>query len=295
MHDKELNGRSRLARRIYHALLDSPPAQLGVKALLCALPEPHIELTRYDIAVPRLPVGLDGLRVLHISDLHLRPGSELAYELPELVAGVPHDFVLYTGDFIDDDDGIPAVASILARMPRGEGAYAVLGNHDYRPLGRSYGFNDVARLRAALANVGIKVLDNTAHPVCGGELFIAGVDDPATDRDDLARALSGVPDGACALLLAHSPDIVLRLGPHRPGLILAGHTHGGQVRLPFVGPVITESRLPRAEVMGLREHHGVPTFVSRGIGYSGLNLRFRCPAEVALITLRSSMAAARVA
>ncbi len=285
----------RFVKGIYHGLIDSPPAQLGVTMLQQILPPPRIELTRYDIVVPRLPTGLDGLRVLHVSDLHLRPGSELAYQLPDLVAGVPHDLALYTGDFIDTDEGIPDVAALLARMPRAGGAYAVLGNHDHRPLGRYDGTNDVAALRSALTGVGLTVLTNAARPILGGELFIVGVDDPATEQDDLDRAMAGVPEGACTLLLAHSPDIVLRLGAHRPGLILSGHTHGGQIRLPVLGPLITMSGLPRAAVMGLREHHGVPTFVTRGIGYSGLNLRLGCPAEVALLTLRSPLAVSRAA
>ncbi len=287
----------RFVKHLYHGAIDSLPAQLGVKTLQHILPPPHIELTCYDVVVPQLPTGLDGLRALHISDLHLQPGSDLARELPELVAAVPHDLAFYTGDFIDTDDGIPQVAAILARMPRPRvaGAYAVLGNHDHQPLGRFHGSNNVAALRTMLTDAGLDVLDNTARSALDGELFIVGVDDPATDRDNLDRAMAAVPAGACALLLAHSPDIVLRLGDHRPGLILAGHTHGGQIRLPFLGPLITMSSLPRREVMGLRTHHGVPMFVTRGIGYSGLNLRLGCPPEVALLILRSPLVLARAA
>src|SRR5581483_11578414 len=109
---------------VYHALLDSAVAQAGVAALTRLLPTPHIVLTQHEITVPGLPAGLTGLRLLHISDLHLRPGSELAYELPDLAAGVAHDLILYTGDFIDDDGGIAPVAALLARMPRCGGAYA---------------------------------------------------------------------------------------------------------------------------------------------------------------------------
>lgn len=280
-----------LLKSVYHVLLDSFPVQLGAAALVRLLPEPHITLSCLEIVVPGLPAGLSGLRVLHVSDLHWRSGSELARELPDLAATVPHDLTLYTGDFIDDDDGIAPVAALLARMPRTQGAYAVLGNHDYRRLGRSDGHNDVPRLRAALADAGLELLFNAARPLLGGELFVAGVDDPAIKRDDIDRAMSSVPDGACCLLLAHSPDIVLRLGPHRPGLILAGHTHGGQIHLPFIGPLKTETKLGRRWAMGLREHDGVPIFVTRGIGYSGINLRLGCPAEVALLTLRSPLAA----
>lgn len=284
-----------LFKRILDGAIDNRLTQWSVAALTRALPEPHLAVTYHDVVVPGLLSGLEGLRVLHASDLHLRPGSELAHELPELAARTPHDLALYTGDFIDDDNGIAPVAAILARMPRVEGAYGVLGNHDYRPFGHVRGANDVAALRAALCDAGVEVLTNTARPICGGELFIAGVDDPATDRDDLDRTMSGVPAGACCLLLSHTPDIALRLGQYRPDLILAGHTHGGQIRLPLVGPLITMSKLPRGRVMGLQEYEGVPLFVTRGVGYSGLNIRVGCPAEVALLTLHSPLAAERVA
>src|SRR5437660_4300838 len=159
-------------KSVYHALIDSAPAQIGVAALTRILPQPHLALTRYEVVVPGLPRGLEGLRVLHVSDLHLRSGSELAWQLPEVAAAAPHDLAVYTGDFIDDDDGIAPVASLLARMPRVAGAYAVLGNHDYRPLGRSHGFNDVGRLQAELAAAGLEGLSNTARTICGGELFL---------------------------------------------------------------------------------------------------------------------------
>jgi predicted MPP superfamily phosphohydrolase len=261
-------------------------------ALLCrVVPPPRVHLTRYTIAVPGLAPELDGLRVLHVSDLHLHGGSAPAEQVPALVAGVPHDLAVYTGDYIESDEDIPHLAALLARMPRAA-AYAVLGNHDYRPFGRPGGHNDVRRLRAVLDAGGIHVLANTAQVVYGGRLAIAGVDDPATGRDDPERALARVPATSCCLLLAHSPDVALHLGARRPGLILAGHTHGGQVRLPLVGALVTRSRLPRRLAMGLHSYRDVQLFVSRGIGYSGLSLRLQCPAEVALLTLRASAAGA---
>ena len=266
----------------------------GIVLLCRIVPPPRVHLTRHDIAVPGLAPQLDGLRLLHLSDLHLHGGSELAEQVPALVAGVPHDLAVYTGDYIETDDNLPRLAALLARMPRAA-AYAVLGNHDYRTYGRPGGRNNVRRLREVLSAAGVHVLANTAQVVYGGQLAIAGVDDPATGRDDPERTLAGVPATACCLLLAHSPDVALHLGARRPGLILAGHTHGGQVRLPLVGPLVTRSRLPRRLAMGLHRYRDVPLFVSRGIGYSGLNLRLHCPAEVALLTLRATAAGARAA
>jgi len=283
--------RRRLGKAVARAIVDSAVTRSGVALLARVLPPARVHLTRYDITLPRLPRHLDGLRVLHLSDLHLHPGSELALQVPELVARVPHDLTCYTGDFINIDKDIPAVAELLARMPRDEDTYAVLGNHDYIPFGRDHGANDAPRLRTVLAAAGITVLTNEARPVLGGALYIVGVDDPATYRDDLPRAMADVPPDACALALAHSPDVALRLGSRRPDLILAGHTHGGQIRLPRVGPLMTLSGLPKALAMGLGAYKDVPLFVSRGIGYSTLNLRVGTPSEVALLTLRSGRAA----
>jgi predicted MPP superfamily phosphohydrolase len=254
------------------------------------LPEPRVHLTRYDVVARRLPRHLDGLRVLHISDLHVHPGSDLAWQVPDLVAGVEHDLLCYTGDFIDVDGDIPDVGRLLAGMPRSRPAYAVLGNHDYIPHGRTHGANDVRHLRAVLAAAGVTVLSNEAFSLHDGALVVAGVDDPATGRDDLGRALAQAPPDACTLVLAHSPDVLLRLAGHRPDLVLAGHTHGGQIRLPRVGALLTLSALPRHLAMGLGSYGGVPVFVSRGVGYSGLHLRLGSPAEIALLRLRAGPA-----
>ncbi len=280
----------RVSTAVARAIADSRVTRSSVKMLGRVLPPPRVRLTRYDIVLPRLPRSLDGLRVLHLSDLHLHPGSELALQVPALIADVSYDLVCYTGDFINIDADIPAVAALLARMPHVAPAYAVLGNHDYVPFGRDRGANDVRRLRDVLTDAGLTILTNTARQVYterGDDLYVVGVDDPATRRDDLAGAMAAVPEDACALALAHSPDVALRMGVRRPDLILAGHTHGGQIRLPRVGALMTLSALPKPLAMGLGVYEGVPLFVSRGIGYSTLNLRVGTPSEVALLTLRS--------
>ena len=270
-----------------HALYANPAAEPAVALLNRVLPPPRVELGHYQIVVPRLPPHLNGLRVLHVTDLHLHGRTPGADMVPAIAAATPHDLICYTGDFIDCDEDLPHLARLLQRMPRHAPAYAVLGNHDYIPFGRrGKGANDAVRLCETLAAAGIGVMTNRARPLFDGAIYLAGVDDPATGRDDLDRALDGLPD-ECVLLLAHSPDIVLRLGSHCPSLILAGHTHGGQVRLPFIGPVLTESSLPRSLIMGLHHWHGIPLFVSRGVGYSGLDIRIGCPPEIAVLTLCS--------
>lgn len=279
----------RHSRKLIYALLDSPPVKLGVAGLTRVLPPVKVRLSSHQIVLPRLPRALDGMRVLHLSDLHIHPGSNLAWQLPDLVAGVEYDLLCYTGDFIDVDGDIPSLQGLLERMPN-RAAYAVLGNHDHIPKGRAHlpGANDSERLRAVLNAAGVQVLTNAALPVHDGALYLVGVDDPATRRDDLASAYATVPDEACAILLAHSPDIVLRLGAHRPDLILSGHTHGGQIVLPLAGTLVTMSTLPRRYVSGLSSYGEVPLFVSRGIGYSGVNFRLGSPSEAVLLTLRAA-------
>lgn len=272
--------------RCLDAALNALPIAALASALGRVLPAPHIAGTTATVRVRGLGRGLTGLRLLHVSDLHLRRGSELSLQLPAIAAGLVYDVALYTGDFIDDDNGIEAVRALLARMPRVHASYAVLGNHDYHTNGNTRRRNNVARLTSALAAVGLGVLCNDARPL-GPEraLYIAGVDDPSTRRDHAAAALSAVPAAAPCILLAHSPDVMLRLGARRPDLVLAGHTHGGQIRLPGMGPVATKTDLPRAAAMGWSQCGGTPLFVSRGIGYSGVDLRLGCPPEVTLIVL----------
>jgi predicted MPP superfamily phosphohydrolase len=287
----------RAAARPLKGLFKGRAVRAGVSLLKAILPPDHLEVTRRTIRLSGLPPALEGLRVLHVSDLHWHPGSELARMLPALAARLAYDVAVYTGDFIDDDGGIAAIGAILGQMPRDRPSFAVMGNHDHLRRGftgnraTSAWPNDIERLRASLQRLGITVLDNAARPLGSDRFYVAGVDDYTTAHDDLDAALGPVPPGAATLLLSHNPDIVFGLGARRPDLILCGHTHGGQIRLPLVGAVVTHSALPRRYAMGLVQYGGVPLFVTRGVGYSGLDLRLNCPPEVAVLTLVSTPAA----
>jgi predicted MPP superfamily phosphohydrolase len=113
------------------ALVARCPVRVGVSLLKAILPADRLVVTRHTITVANLPSSLAGLRVLHMSDLHWHPGSELARLLPALAAQLAYDVAVYTGDFIDDDDGIAPIGAVLERMPRARATFAVLGNHDY--------------------------------------------------------------------------------------------------------------------------------------------------------------------
>src|SRR5437764_2800651 len=153
------------------ALVARCPVRVGVSILKAILPADRLVVTRRTIGVANLPSSLAGLRVLHMSDWHWHPGSELARLLPALAAQLAYDVAVYTGDFIDDDDGIAPIGAILERMPRVRASFAVMGNHDYGRYGSAGAGatrdrrNDVQRLRAALRRLGITVLDNAAQPL----------------------------------------------------------------------------------------------------------------------------------
>lgn len=153
-------------------------------------------------------------------------------------------------------------------------------------------FNDVPAMMAELAARGVRPLVNRAVHVQGrgGDLWFAGVDDQVEGQPDLAAALNGVPEGAGLVLLAHNPDIWLNPAVQRADLVLAGHTHGGQVRLPLLGAAHTQgTHLPRRHAAGWFQREGTWMFVSRGLGES-IPLRFGVRPQAALIRLIPAIA-----
>jgi uncharacterized protein len=148
-------------------------------------------------------------------------------------------------------------------------------------------FNDVPAMLVELEGVGVQSLVNasTRVPVDGGEIWLAGIDDEMESHPDLAQAFEGVPDGPPLILLAHNPDIWLQCGVDRADLVLSGHTHGGQIQIPFMGAVHTQgTHLNRKAPAGWFERGRSRMFVGRGLGES-IPLRFGARPQVALITL----------
>ncbi len=259
------------------------------------LPPEELGLTRLELPLRYLPRALDGLSILHVTDLHLSEGMRPADDIVPLLAGIDYDLAVYTGDLADDEGGMRALADLFAALRPREASFAVLGNHDHYHYRHATGEgpqpNDLRPLSRTLEEGGVRLLDNTSVNLYDGALRVVGVDDPALGLDRLGAAFAGVPGDAATVLLAHSPDVLLRLGRYRPGLLLAGHTHGGQMRLPGnLGPFGSVSALPRRYAMGAYVYDGVQTYVSRGVGTSGAPARWNCPPEVTVIRLRSPRA-----
>ncbi len=253
---------------------------------------------------------LPGLRVDLIAFtgdfLHNDDGLDAVETLLRLLPPAPlgryavlgnHDYAEYswryffTGLVAREIAVAPTAAARLAAVWRGMRRILVLGWHILRnhPLQFARLPNNTRELRALLALYDVHVLDNTAVPVPGRpDLWVAGVDDPIEGTPDLDRALAAVPPDKTVLFLTHHPDPAFCLPDDRPVLALAGHTHGGQVILPFLGAVHTQgTRLPRRQAAGYFElSDRIRLIVSRGMGES-TPFRFRCPPEVVLIDLVS--------
>ena len=249
------------------------------------LVEPRwLETRRVDVALAGWPRELDGLTVAHLSDLHLGAfgSANLVRRALAIVDAARPDLVALTGDYTVRGRKPAAALSAIADLGT-RPAYAILGNHDYKA-----GEAVADRIAAGLANLGLTVLRNETATcfTARGPLLITGLDDSRFRRADLAGTLASLPDdGRPRLLLVHSPEAVRCLPPNACDLVLAGHTHGGQVRIPPFTSLWVRLAYSRF-VAGAYQHRGVVVYVNRGLASVGLPVRFLRRPEVTLLTLR---------
>ncbi len=250
----------------------------------------EIDTTHPTLKLRNLPTAFQGIRICQISDIHLDEYTE-PYFLERVVHHVnalAPDIVLLTGDFVTRgaltfiaaNHAAHRCAEILRTIQCPE-KYAILGNHDV-----AVGARLVTR---ALNAQGIPVLRNTAIPLTrgGDRLWLGGTADPGTDHPDLNLAVPANP-GAPVLLMVHAPDFADTVVAHPRfpliNLMLSGHSHGGQIRLPFTGPLVLPpggQKYPE----GLYRFGAMQLYVNRGIGTVGLPFRLNCPPEITVFTL----------
>ena len=245
-----------------------------------AVQPPRAERVTFEI--PDLDPAHDGLRIAQLSDLHLGPKAEpsLVREAIEQANAFQPDLVVLTGDYVcHRETDVPHVRDHLGGL--GAPVLATLGNHDV--------WVDPGGITAALREHGYEVIENgwTTLRLRGAPLAVVGVGDHMTGHDDVLAATRGLPSGGPPpLVLAHGPRTADKLAAlERPALCLSGHTHGGQINLPILTPLALATIRERYQ----RGHYrvgGVHLYVNRGIGTSGLRLRFNSPPEVTLATLR---------
>ncbi len=239
----------------------------------------QVDFTDLTLSVPSLPAAWDGLTVLLLSDLHFHgTPSRLYFEqvVKRLAAGPPPDVVVLAGDYVDTDTHREWLAPVLGPLKWAECGLAVLGNHDAHHAPDT--------LRADLAGLGYRVLGNGWQT-----LTIRGVEAVAVGHEGPWFApppdLSAAPVGPFRLCVSHSPDSFDWGRANKVGLMLAGHVHGGQVRLPVVGSIFVPSVYGRRFDQGVFEAGGTVLVVSRGL--SGKEpLRFRCHPQAVRLTLR---------
>lgn len=226
------------------------------------------------IRLPHLPAALDGTRMLQITDLHLDLAPGIPAALLAALDGLQFDLCVLTGDFRAATFGatgpcLEALAQV--RHAFGEHVYGVLGNHDS------------ITMVPAIEDLGIRVLLNESVQFerAGAALHIAGVDDPHYFRaDNLEKASRSIPEDAVSVLLSHSPEIYKNAAHAAFNLMLAGHTHGGQICLPGGWPVLLNADCRRRYCRGRWDYHGLQGYTSAGSGACVIDVRFNCPPEV---------------
>lgn len=251
-----------------------------------------LELNEYHMFSDRLPYGTPSIRILHITDLHIERLTKREEKLLEFVAKAKPDIIVLTGDYVNlsynrDPETLAQVRHFLSQLDAPFGVYATLGSPpvDLRetvvPI-----FDD---LPIPLMRSSWKEVDMGD----GRAVTLLGLDCThhlPTDAERLANLVAAAPNKTPQVLLYHSPELMPQVADYGLDLYLCGHTHGGQVRLPIIGPLLTSSQLGRQFVMGIYRLGRTHLYVSRGIGLEGLSaprVRFKAPPETTLVIMHA--------
>jgi hypothetical protein len=237
------------------------------------------------VPIQNLKPGLEGFRIVQLSDIHLRPYTkpDLVERAVELANQLKPDLTVLTGDFVwRDRDAAFELAPILAGLNARYGVFSVMGNHDY--------WLDIQALQQAFDDAGLPVLYNQGHVIQhnGANLYLAGMDDGWSGQPDLQAALADSPANTPVVLLLHEPDLIDQVSADpRVTLQLAGHTHGGQVVVPGQPPFFTPY-LGKKYSQGLFKVQLAWLYTNRGLGTISVPYRLNCPPEVTLLTLAAA-------
>lgn len=242
-----------------------------------------VAVRELEVQTARWPHRLSGLRIAHVSDLHFTRWTRAVRHAQHLLQTLDYDLLLVTGDFGVFRRWWPHAVRmtrrffepLVGRAPM----YAVLGNHDHP-------------LMAAADKLPLTFLRNQISqlPVGGAKINIAGLEQTVPRGGDLPGTLAQADPAVPTILLAHYPSTAFQLTDpiaQQVRLVLSGHTHGGQIRLPWLGCIWPNDRIPRRMAFGLHHVNGIPVHISAGIGVSlPLRMRINCPPEIAILTMR---------
>ena len=272
-----------ISRRRFLKLTGSVGA-LGLVASYPVFIERYIVLTNlYRIPVPNLPEAFTGFRIVHLTDLHygLLVPLSLIRSVVRRANRIERDMTVCTGDYVHERRAtgqIDAVWPLLADLHAPSGVFSVLGNHDH--------WADSVRSRHWLGQTG-QGLSHKAVAIEreGQKLWLAGAGDLWEDHKSLDGLLSGIPESDCRIVLAHNPDTADTEFSARVDLMISGHTHGGQVKIPFGGTPVLPVRNKNYSSGLKRSLRGSSVFISRGIGWAVCPVRFNCLPEIAVLEL----------
>jgi predicted MPP superfamily phosphohydrolase len=261
-------------------------ASYGAAVIVCAWgvwPRRRlVRITEVDVPVEGLSPELDGYRIAQLSDLHIGNFDTLSRGLAwaERTNRLGADLVTVTGDLVTaGTEFYGDVARVLGALRARDGVFVSMGNHDQA---------DPDALARLIEAAGPTVLRNRWRMVerGGANLCVAGVDDRFTAQDDLDGTLAARPADVTTVLLSHYPDFFADAARRGVDLVLSGHTHGGQIALPFAARRVSLSRLARQEAHGLHARGRTRLYVNAGLGTTGPPIRLGVPPEIAVLTLR---------
>ena len=245
--------------------------------------------------------ALDGLTILHMSDLHFGSASRVSRLVGRAgrANALSADFVVITGDFVSTPSAIGDCLRAMREVADGRRVFGVLGNHEYQ--GHRYGLSPTSGFRVreivdttavleGLGTAGLRMLVNEHATIEHGStrLTLVGIDDLKHGQPDLDTALDGVESLKSLILLCHSPDILDRSAELGIPLVLSGHTHGGQVRFPPLGTPTTATKVPLERPYGVIQKASTTMHISPGLGTSWLPIRFFARPEITLLELRAA-------
>jgi hypothetical protein len=246
--------------------------------------EPRIIITKeYEVDISNGEAAIDELKAVVVADFHLGPYNDdtLVKRTVEKINQLDPDIIFIPGDFISFDNDDAKDFYPLADLRAPFGTYAVTGNHDY--------LVDIEELVSEVEKYNVEFLRNRGKSINIDErsIFLAGVDDYWHGDMDLAGAMENYQDKAAVILLAHNPDVVNFLGDIETDLIISGHTHGGQIRLPLIGSVVQPpTNLPRNIEKGLEEWRENRVFITSGLGEFGPRARLFNLPEISVLNIK---------
>lgn len=239
-----------------------------------------IEVVHNRVHLPSLPREFDGMKIMQLTDLHLDIDNEIRKSIESALKDLSYDLCVITGDFRSktlDAYHLAIEETIALRQHLKGPIYATLGNHDF------------IEMVPLLEKEGIQFLINEGIHLrrCASTLYLAGIDDPNYyQTHDIPKASKGLSPGECGILLSHSPETFAEAAAAGFSLLLAGHTHGGQICLPGGIPIINNSGgCSREKITGRWHYHGLQGYTSKGTGCCGIPIRLNCPPEITIHTL----------